>query len=88
MSLESAVRKASALAALHVGIDRRGAIRPGHFADLVLFDPATVIDRATPADPHAVSVGIAQVWVNGQSVYRDGKPTGRHPGRVIRRGGR
>jgi N-acyl-D-amino-acid deacylase len=65
----------------------RGIIAPGKFADLVLFDPATVIDRATPAEPHAVSVGIERVWVNGQVVFVDGRATGARPGRVLRRGG-
>jgi N-acyl-D-amino-acid deacylase len=88
MPLEIAIEKASSLAAAHVGIARRGAIKPGFYADLVLFDPATVLDRATPADPHAVSVGISEVWVNGQPVWRDGKTTGARPGRVIRRGDR
>jgi N-acyl-D-amino-acid deacylase len=86
MPLEVAVKKATSLAAAHMGLNRRGLIQPGYFADLVLFDPNTVLDRATPADPHAVSVGIERVWVNGQSVYQDGKTTGRHPGKIIRRG--
>jgi N-acyl-D-amino-acid deacylase len=54
------------------------------FADLVLFDPASVIDRATPQEPHLTSVGIT-VWVNGAEVFADGKTTGAKPGRVIRR---
>ncbi|MFN0177662.1 MAG: N-acyl-D-amino-acid deacylase family protein [Gemmatimonadales bacterium] len=85
MSMETAIRKMTSLAAQHVGIARRGAIAPGQYADLVLFDPATVADRATPKDPHLVSVGIAKVWVNGQLVYQDGKTTSARPGRVIRR---
>jgi N-acyl-D-amino-acid deacylase len=88
MPLETAIKKATSLPAAHMGIARRGAIKPGYYADLVLFDPATVLDRATPADPHAVSVGIEAVWVNGAAVYRQGKTTGAHPGRVIRRGDR
>ena len=83
--LEDAVRKASGLAAANMGFADRGLIRPGLRADLVLFDPGTVIDRATPADPHALSAGIHKVWVNGVLVYADGKATGRHPGRVLRR---
>ena len=59
----------------------------GMQADLVLFDPGTVLDRATPQDPHALSVGIRTVWVNGEIVYEDGRATGRLPGRVIRRSG-
>jgi N-acyl-D-amino-acid deacylase len=55
------------------------------FADLVLFDPATVSDRATPREPHLTSVGISRVWVNGQEVYADGKTTGARPGQIIKR---
>jgi N-acyl-D-amino-acid deacylase len=85
-SLETAVRKMTGLAASHVGLIRRGVIAPGNFADLVLFDPATVNDRATPKDPHLLSSGIELVWVNGQLVWRTGRSTGKRPGRVLRRG--
>ena len=84
LRLEEAVRKMTSLAAANVGIVGRGAIKPGYYADLVLFDPRTVRDRATPTDPHAVSAGIRTVWVNGAVVF-DGRATGRHPGRVVRR---
>ena len=77
--------RGSTLAADHMGFDDRGLIEPGLKADLVLFDPDTVIDRATPEDPHAVSVGIEKVWVNGVLVYVDGSTTGEYPGRVLRR---
>ena len=86
LSLEEAVHKASGLAAEHVGIGDRGIIRPGAYADLVLFDPERILDRATPEDPQVPAVGIEKVWVNGAQVYVDGAPTGTHPGRVIRRG--
>jgi len=69
-----------------MGIRDRGRIAPGMFADLVLFDPATVADRATPQQPHLTSVGIARVWVNGQEVFANGTTTGARPGRTIRRG--
>jgi N-acyl-D-amino-acid deacylase len=85
MSLEEAVHRMTSLAAEHMGIKDRGRITPGMFADLVLFDPATVIDRATPQQPHLTSVGIERVWVNGTEVFAAGKPTGARPGRVIRR---
>jgi N-acyl-D-amino-acid deacylase len=55
------------------------------FADLVLFDPATVIDRATPQEPHLTSLGIERVWVNGTEVFAGGKTTGAKPGRMVRR---
>jgi N-acyl-D-amino-acid deacylase len=63
----------------------RGTIAPGMQADLVLFDPSTVIDRATLESPAAVSEGIRAVWVNGVVVYREGRVTGAFPGQVIRR---
>ena len=85
MSLEEAVRRMTSLAAAHVAIRDRGRIAPGMYADLVLFDPATVSDRATPREPHVMSVGIARVWVNGAEVFVDGKVTGARPGRVLRR---
>jgi N-acyl-D-amino-acid deacylase len=85
LTLEEAVRKMSGLAAKHMGLTDRGEIRVGAAADLVLFDPATVADRSTPKDSSALSVGIARVWVNGALVYLDGKATGAHPGRALRR---
>jgi N-acyl-D-amino-acid deacylase len=85
MTLEEAVRKMTSLAAANVGLRDRGTIRPGAFADLVLFDPAAVMDRATTQDPHAVSAGIARVWVNGSLVFDAGRVTAARPGRVLRR---
>jgi N-acyl-D-amino-acid deacylase len=85
LSLEEAIRKMTGLSAANVGIAERGVIRPGAFADLVLFDPATVADRSTFEDPKALSVGIDKVWVNGQLVWQDGKTTGARPGRGVRR---
>src|SRR5262249_46391510 len=70
---EEAVRRMTSLAAAHMGITDRGRITPGMFADLVLFDPATVIDRATPQEPHLTSDGIERVWVNGSEVFARGK---------------
>jgi N-acyl-D-amino-acid deacylase len=87
LTLPEAVRKMTSLSAAHVGIVNRGRIAPGYFADLVLFDPTTVIDRATPAAPREVAVGIRTLWVNGQVVYESGAVTGRYPGRVVRRVG-
>jgi N-acyl-D-amino-acid deacylase len=85
VSLEEAVRKMTSLAAHNVGLADRGTIRPGAYADLVLFDPATVVDRATTREPQALSVGIQRVWVNGAVVYEAGAAGGVRPGRVLRR---
>jgi N-acyl-D-aspartate/D-glutamate deacylase len=68
-----------------MGIRGRGEIRRGHFADLLLFDPATVADRATIETPQAMPKGISRVWVNGTLVFVNDAATGRLPGRVIRR---
>ena len=87
LGLEEAVHRMTQLSARHVGLDGRGVIEAGAAADLVLFDPATVQDRATFDDPHATSVGIVGVWVNGVRVWEDGTPTGMYPGRGLRRGG-
>jgi len=83
--LEEMIRKMGSLAAHNTGLTRRGELRPGWYADVVLFDPATVIDHATPQDPHALSGGIAGTWVNGVQVYAQGKATGARPGKVLRR---
>jgi N-acyl-D-amino-acid deacylase len=85
LTLEEAIRKMTGLSAANVGIADRGLIRPGAYADLVLFDPATVADRATFEDPKALSTGIDRVWVNGVVVWEDGKASGALPGRGIRR---
>ncbi len=85
VSLEEAVRKMTSLAAHNVGLRDRGTLRSGAFADLVLFDPATVIDRATTRDPQALSAGIERLWVNGAVVYEVGAASGRRPGRALRR---
>jgi N-acyl-D-amino-acid deacylase len=85
--LETAIQKMTSLAAHHVGLVGRGTIEPGAYADLVLFDPALIADRATFAEPHQPSVGIMGVWVNGHQVYGIGGATGARPGRVLKRGG-
>ena len=85
LTLEDAVRKMTGLSAASMGLADRGTIRPGAFADLVLFDPATVADRSTFEDPKALSVGIEKVWVNGVAVWQAGKATGAHPGRGVKR---
>ncbi len=84
LSLEEAVRKMTALPADRLGLSRRGRLTPGSFADVVIFDPATVSDRATFPQPHKYSVGIDHVLVNGKLAVESGKPTGAAPGRVVR----
>lgn len=85
LTLEQAVHKMTGAAAAHMGITDRGVIRPGARADLVLFDPAVIADRATTEDPSAQSVGISKVWVNGALVFADGRATGVRPGEPILR---
>jgi len=84
ISLERAVSQASAEAANAVFAYDRGRIAVGSAADVILFDPNEIGDRATFADPHALSVGIRKVYVNGTLVLDNGKLTGKRPGRVIR----
>lgn len=84
MSLEEAVRKASSAVATRLSIQDRGVLREGQFADVVVFDPATIIDKATFTQPHQVSVGVRDVFVNGVRVVADGKHTGATPGRIVR----
>jgi N-acyl-D-aspartate/D-glutamate deacylase len=83
--LQEAIRKMTTLPASILGLKDRGAIAVGQWADLVLFDPATVADRATFDDPFQYPVGIDTVIVNGQVVLDEGTHTGARPGRVLRR---
>ena len=85
LGLEEAIHKMTGLAAAHMGLAERGTLHAGAPADLVLFDPATVIDRSTTAEPHVTSAGIGRVWVGGTVVYEDGEVTGALPGKVLRR---
>ena len=82
--LQEAVRRLTALPASNLGIRDRGALRQGLFADLAIFDPATIADRATFAEPHQYAVGMRHVFVNGVQVLADGEHTGATPGRVVR----
>ncbi|MCU0761010.1 MAG: amidohydrolase family protein [Steroidobacteraceae bacterium] len=84
VGLAEAIRRLTSLPAHNLRLRERGAIRAGWFADLVLFDPARIADRATYADPHQFAVGVEHVIVNGQLVLRDGRLTGARPGRVVR----
>lgn len=79
-----AVFRMTGLPAREFGLERRGTVAPGSFADLVLFDPATVGDRATYLEPTRPARGIHGVFVNGEQVWREGVPTGARPGRVLR----
>lgn len=85
MSLEEAVHKMTGLSAEHVGIAGRGLVVPGYYADLVLFDPASVKDNATISQMTALSTGIVTVWVNGQVVFRDGAAVPNFPGKFVSR---
>jgi len=84
LTLEEAVRKATSQAAIRVGIADRGLVRPGMFADLVVFDPATVKDVATFEQPNKYSAGMRHVFVNGKAVVADGAITAERPGRALR----
>jgi N-acyl-D-amino-acid deacylase len=83
--LEEAVRRMTALPAAQFGLKDRGSLRRGAYADLVLFDPATIADRATFEQPKLPAAGIAYVFVNGRAVWSDGAATGARPGRALRR---
>lgn len=84
LTLEEAVRKMTSLAAARMGLTDRGVLRPGLAADLVVFDPDTIIDKATFAKSHQYSVGISEVVVNGTVVVRGGEHTGAKPGKALR----
>jgi dihydroorotase/N-acyl-D-amino-acid deacylase len=84
LTLEDAIRKMSGSVAARLGLRERGLLHPGYFADVVIFDPATITDRATFEDSHQLSTGIRDVWVNGTRVVRDGAHTGATPGKVVR----
>ncbi len=84
LALPEAVRKMTSLPAWRLGLKDRGLIRPGFKADIVLFDPARVIDRATFQQPQLVSDGISRVFVNGVEVWQEGRVTGNRPGRALR----
>ena len=82
--LEEAVRRLTSFPAGNLGIRERGSLEPGHFADVVVFDPETIADRATFERPHQYAVGVRYVFVNGEAVISNGGPTGAKPGRVVR----
>ncbi|MFQ5525075.1 MAG: amidohydrolase family protein [Thermoanaerobaculia bacterium] len=82
--LEEAIRRLTAQPAGNLGLSRRGALAPGYFADVVVFDPETISDAATFAEPHQYATGMIHVFVNGEQVLRSGEHTGATPGRVVR----
>jgi N-acyl-D-aspartate/D-glutamate deacylase len=88
LPLEDAVRKMSWAVASRLGLYDRGRLHVGCKADVVIFDPATVADRATFEAPHQLSVGVQEVWVNGTRVLRDGTHTGATPGQIVEGPGR
>ncbi len=81
--LEEAIRRLTSFPAENLGLDRRGRLAAGWFADVVVFDPATIADRATYENPHQYAVGVRHVLVNGVPVLRDGEHTGALPGRAL-----
>src|SRR6516165_8995489 len=85
LTVEEAVRKMTSLPAANLGIAQRGLLQPGYFADIAVFDPATIQDHATFEKPRQLATGVSAVFVNGQQVLRDGEHTGAKPGRVVKR---
>ncbi len=84
ISLEEAIRRLTSMPADNMGIVKRGRLAPGYFADVVIFDPATVQDHATFENPHQLATGVTDVWVNGIQVLRNSEHTGEFPGKVVR----
>jgi len=84
ITLQDAVRKLAALPAQNMRIDRRGELKQGFYADVVVFDPETIQDHATFVEPHQYATGMHHVFVNGEQVLKDGEHTGATPGRVVR----
>jgi N-acyl-D-amino-acid deacylase len=84
ITLQEAVRKLSKLPATNLKIKKRGELKVGNYADIVIFDPATVQDHATFAKPHQYATGVIHVFVNGVQVLKDGEHTGAKPGRFVK----
>jgi N-acyl-D-amino-acid deacylase len=83
ITLQEAIRRLSGLPATNLGLDHRGFLKAGMFADVVVFDPKTIADRATFEKPHQFAVGVKHVFVNGTQVIKDGEHTGAKPGRAL-----
>jgi N-acyl-D-amino-acid deacylase len=84
LTIEDAIRKMTSAVAERLSIPERGLLREGYYADVVVFDPTTIIDNATYEKPSLISTGVHEVFVNGVEVVRDEKHTGAKPGRVVR----
>lgn len=84
ISLQEAIRKLTSLPANNLKLKQRGQLRPGYFADVVIFDPLTVQEHATFENPHQYSQGVQHVWVNGKQVLKNGEHTGQKPGRFVK----
>jgi N-acyl-D-amino-acid deacylase len=82
--LAEAIRRLTSLPAENLKLDRRGRLRKGYYADIVVFDPNTICDNATYEKPHQYAAGVVDVFVNGTQVLKDGEHTGAKPGRVVR----
>ena len=81
--LEKAIHRLTALPAGNLNLRRRGRLQPGYYADIAIFDAASIQDHATFADPHRYATGMAHVFVNGVQVLKDGEHTGAKPGRAL-----
>ncbi len=86
LRLEDAVRKMTSLSATKLGLTDRGLLRPGNYADVTVFDPERIADKATYSEPFQYSAGVVYVVVNGKLVIDGGKHTGERPGRALRHG--
>jgi N-acyl-D-amino-acid deacylase len=84
VTLEEGILRMTSLPATNLDLEDRGALQPEFFADVVVFDPATVTDHATFERPHQYATGVRHVFVNGTHVLKDGEHTGATPGRVVR----
>jgi N-acyl-D-amino-acid deacylase len=84
LSLAEAIRKLTSLPAANLGLEGRGVLRPGAFADVVAFDPATIRDHASYEQPHQYATGMRHVFVNGVQVLKAGEHTGALPGRALK----
>lgn len=84
ITLQEAIRRMTSLPAANIGVFQRGELREGYFADVVVFDPERISDKATYEEPHQYAVGMRHVFVNGQQVLADGRHTGATPGRFVR----